>query len=924
MNNVQLWALEPGGTNKYKLDLYPTEPIKLTFTAETLTDLPAINSVYSQTFRLPASGVNNQFFQYWFNVNINDFDVSQKVSAEIQTESGLFVEGQLRLQKVYRNYQSTLIDYEVLFLGEVRDFASQIGDGFMNSLNLSGLDHILNYTNITDSWNASPSTTNGLLNGNVLYPLVEYGYEYNAAGQVQDSMIRAEVATTTNKAFSSSLYPLSIYQWRPWVRAKYLVDHIFSLTDYTYESVFFESELFRQLYINATGNTATTSMQDLQVNNLLNVVAADQTYGNVEGVTQKWQWPTEVIDSGNNWNGQSYTAPVSGNYVFEYDFVGDVGWYNVSGGSGAFPDVDINIYYYVNGVPTYLTGANNGSVDPFIFFSDSGNIILTLNAGDVVEFGYVVSHLNGPPPTYIFEATLNSNILQVTLAPISVNVATLLPNNIKVIDWFRALLKKFRLVMVPKRNNPKEFVIEPWNDYISSGTDYDWTHKLDGSKDIQFEPLFYTQSATIKFTDQEDQDHPNFDQQTVFKEVYGTRFYDSNNDLLKDQRVIDTLFAPTPIEVIDGATVGVTNQFILPHFAKIEATSNGGNQLKPVVAKPRLLFYNGLKSAAGIPAGTWYFDDDQDPGTAPIAHTNYPLVSYMSDVPTISTTTNLSWEIEAGRWYNNTPNGLNGQDVYTKYWQAYVDGIYSPEARKMTATFVLDSQDLKADFNDSIFIRDSWWRILKINNAPLDGINAVNVELIKLLDSPNLECDCEQYVVTDNRLVPEGPFSFEYVNCETEEIVTGEVFENSVIVCSCAPIFTGDPAILTSPTGQACSTGPTPTGDVVVDVAVDTSNGGAVLLDQSVDGTTWTNVASRDVPLEPAEFQFPGAIDQGSAFRVGYQQAVGTGDVVDINFLRDGVIISTTTIDATNTMQYAICPEAMNINFNYTVDIAVS
>ena len=920
MTNVQLWALEPGGTNKFKLDTYPTEPIKLTFTAETLTDLPAINAVYSQTFRLPATGLNNQFFQYWFNVNINDFDVSQKVTAEIQTESGLFIEGQLRLQKVYRNYQSTLIDYEVLFLGEVRDFASQVGDGFMNSLNLSGLDHILNYTNITTSWNAQPGTTNGLKSGNVLYPLVEYGYTYNASGQVQDSMIRAEIANATNRAFSSSSYPLSIYQWRPWIRAKYLIDHIFSLTDYTYDSVFFESDLFNQLYINATGNTATTSMQDLLANNLLNVVAADQTYGTINGVTQKWQWPTEVIDSGNNWNGTSYTAPVNGSYTFNYDFIGDVIWINIGGGSGAFPDVQIEVYYYKNGVPQPLFVADNGGVDPAVSFADAATFSLVLNAGDVIEFGYRVQHLN-PGPTLLFETTLNANVLTVTAAPISVNVASLLPNNVKTIDWFRAILKKFRLVMVPKRDNPKEFVIEPWNDYIASGKQYDWTHKLDGSKDIQFEPLFYTQSATIKFTDQEDQDHPNFDQQTVFKEVYGTRFFDSNNDLLKDQRVIDTLFAPTPVEVIDGAAVGVTNGFILPHFAKIEATSNGGNQLKPVVAKPRLLFYNGLRSASGIPGGTWWFDTDANPVTPPVSHTTYPLVSYMSSVPTTANSLNLSWEIEAGRWYNNNPNGISGQDVYQKYWQAYVESIYSPSARKMTATFVLDSQDLKVDFNDTIFIRDSWWRILKISDAPLNGINPVKVELIKLLDAPGDECNCQRYFVTDNRPFPEGIFYFDYIDCTTGEVVTGQVFQNSVQICACKPFASGDPDVYVTNSGQACASTP-PNGDVGVDVVVSSANGGAVMLQQYT--TEWQDVAVQDIPAQPTTTSLKGAVAQGNGFRVGYQQAIGTGDLVDVQFLRDGEIIYEDSFIAMNIMQYLVCPEVMDTQYTYSVQMNVS
>jgi hypothetical protein len=917
MTNTQLWALTPAGT-KVKLDLYATDPIKLTFTAETLTDLPTINSTYSQTFRMPATGTNNQFFKHWFNVNSNDFDVSAKTQAEIVTESGFFIDGQIRLQKVYRNYESTLVDYEILFLGEVRDFATQVGEGFMNTLDINELAHTLNYSNITTSWNAVPLTGAGLKQGNVLYPLVEYGYSYDSNGIVQQNQLHS----SGHRKFTDQNHALDLNQWRPWIRAKYLVDKIFSLTDYSYSSVFFESYDFNNLYINATGNQAVPTMTELVSNNLLQTVAADQTWGTIDNATQYWQWPNEVIDSGNNWSLNTYTAPVSGPYNFQFDFNGDVTWVNIGGGSGSFPDVDINIYYWINGTPTFLFGANNGSVDPTIFFSGAGTLSLVLNAGDTVRFGYVISHLNGPPPTYLFETTLYANTLRVTAAPLSVNPGVLLSDKVKIIDWFKSILKKFRLVMVPDRENPRNFIIEPWEDYIGSGDQYDWTHKVNGSKDIQFEPLFFTQSSSIKFTDQEDADHANDNHQKVFKEVYGTRIYDSNNELLKDERVIDTVFAPTPVERIEGTTA---NNIIIPHLATlepVEGTQNNqtGNSatgfLKPIVPKPRLLYYNGLQPA-GI---TWYMYDDFANDQA---KTTYPMVSYMSVFPTTSATTNLSWELEFPR-FTEPPVAINGIDIYNKYWKGYIDSTYSKDARKMTATFILDSQDLKVKFNDSIFIRDSWWRILKISDAPLNGLNPVKVELIKLLDAPDADCECMQYSVSDNRSFPEAVFYFDYVDCTTGEITVGEVFENSVFVCACEPFASGDPQVYVTSTGAACSTGPDVPVDVNMDVFKTADIGGAIVIQTSTTGVSeWTEVYSQDTPIGEVEINIPFTINDLDFLRIGYSQS-DPGGSVRMLFYRDDILITDSGFIPNPEIQWVTMIERVNSVNNYRVDMYIA
>ena len=69
--------------------------------------------------------------------------------------------------------------------------------------------------------------------------------------------------------------------------------------------------------------------------------------------------------------------------------------------------------------------------------------------------------------------------------------------DLKQIDWFKSILTKFRLVMVPSIDKVNEFIIQPWQEYIGTGDSFDWTDKLDYSKDNKLEPLFYEQANRI-------------------------------------------------------------------------------------------------------------------------------------------------------------------------------------------------------------------------------------------------------------------------------------------------------------------------------------------------------------------------------------------------------------------------------------------
>ena len=907
MNTLtQLWVFDSDTGDKYKLDLYENEPIKLTFIADNLNDIPTINASYSQSFRIPATNNNDQFFQHWWNPNINDFDITKKVSAELITSSGFFIDGQLRLERVFKNNDFDLIDYEVLFIGEIRDFVTQVGEGFMNTLQFPELEHQLNLSTIETSWLADPlNPAVGLFGGDIVYPLVEYGYDYDDDGVVQNNMIKA----SGYRAFTNSATPLSVNQFRPWIRVKAIVDKIFSLTDYTYTSSFFNTELFKNLYTNATGNVATTDTSELYATNLMSVVSPETTYSTANGGGDILEWPLVNFDIGNNWDGNSYLVPTDGNlisYIFNGNISGQVNFVFISG-IGAWPQVDLNLFAIVNGTPYQIAKFDNSPALPTVPFSLSGNLTFdgstpvpsypsttlpVLMEGDVVRFGIQTVHLN-PPPVLSFETVVTTSTLSVVQAPASVNPGILLSDKVKIVDFFKSILKKFRLVMVPDRDNTKNFIIEPWNDYIDGGDRLDWTHKLDGNKDIQFEPVFFTQTALFKFTDQEDTDYANQDNQNVFKEAYGTRILDSNNELLTGETVVETQFAPTPVERVNEW--GSTN-FIIPKLAQLEPFSATGGVanasvglIKPIVAKPRLLFWNGMKTN-GFPG--WYLQNTTN-------RTQYPQMSYVSQFPPTSSSVNLNWEIETPRWVQ-PPDGLLGVDVYTKYWQDYIESIYSSEARKMTAYFILDTQDLSVKFNDSIFIKDSWWRILKIYDAPVEGINSVKVDLIKRPTLPAAGCRCVKYFITDNRMNPEEPYEINYIDCEGEADTTS-VFGNTIELCACELPSIEDPNIILTVTTQLCEA--EPEEPVITEIVYnnESEDDGQIWVYTSTDGTTW-NLLDQFIVDANSAGEVQVTVESGEFLQLGWsnETEVESQDV-EVEFYQDSNLLNSASFTSSST-----------------------
>lgn len=719
MARVQLFAVNPDGQTVL-LQLSDSSPIKMNLSVAELNPFSP-SSFYSQTFRVPAVGPNIQFFQDAYSVNGATFDPSVSSEAWILNEGFLFSVGNLNLQNVFYNEQFGITEYEVYFLGDTSDLSSTIGEGGMNTIDTSELNHDFTYAAVAGSWAAAPGTTGGIFDGNVLYPLCEWGYTYSATGAFASRPDQSTLSHQYVKSFTSVSNPLALQQFKPAVKVKWLLDQIFTDAGYTYESEFLESEYFDSLYMLSDSDASPIST--------LPVGEFRATLSRVEpnpGETIILPFSVQVSDPGNAYDPTTFTwtCPADGTYSISSNGNITLIGFPASPQGVFIPRMFVNGVFFA-GTQVYVTNPSQ----PSLIFPWAVGVTAFFSKDDKVQIRMDVPSYSNPN-AYILGASF-----QCTSSPADLlNVRSFLPDEtiLKKIDFIKGITRMFNLVLEPTKTQQKRLIIEPWVNWITLGAVRDYTKYWDGSSDMQSSAVFLDQSRVIKWVSGQDEDSPNKQYQEQFKTDYNYRQFDSGIKLLKGDNAIEIPFAPTPLQSIPASSTQYPD-WVFPTLARIQpgdAESNVAGKLEPMVPVPRIVHYNGLQPNP-IP---WYLVQTLV-GTTGASQNQYPLVSpYSSWPPDEFETINLNFQSKDALWSPNSSYvGLTTQDLYTNYYKEFIEWLYDPYNRKVNLTLRLDPRDVQElKFNDRIWIKDTWYFVNSITDYPVGDIAKVKVELVKV------------------------------------------------------------------------------------------------------------------------------------------------------------------------------------------------
>jgi len=553
------------------LDLFDDEDILVSDNITGLFDIGTLPVDFSRTITLPATKKNNAFFEHVYDISVDTpylFSTNTKVDAYLDFDGIYLVSGYIQLNKVVLKGDLGVLSYEVSLFGLVSSFARDMGRNYLTDLtSLSSYNHTSSYNSITSSWSGS------LFNGDIVYPLADYGSGYQfAAGTLQTFGINDVDGA------------LSVQNFKPAIRLKKVWDACFEQYGYTYTGSFWNQSWLDDVYM--VCNTALKypeySGVDLEGFGKIKVGAISGS-GMTDIVLTSGSWTTlpwynELSDTQNFYNNGAYTVTKESNLE-------------------GILNININVSCSVNNMPGTLTAngtwqmrmLETGSSTPtstmplqsYIIFFDQLQNSRTGQIDTTYELKTQFKLYDIPVGTYYFQLRQSPNFPSPTVAPIvtldpkqttksfleitAVNQAadgrildipTNMPygtNGIRLIDFIKGVQKKFNLVIYPNKTKPNQMVVDSFNSWYKKGVRKDFNRYINLNDPIEVVPANNLAVNQLEFGDTLDQDYISQQFSKAANRPFGQTFYtDTQNYFSQGKLEVRTTFASTPLLQIAG------------------------------------------------------------------------------------------------------------------------------------------------------------------------------------------------------------------------------------------------------------------------------------------------------------------------------------------------------------------------------------
>ena len=555
--------------NGTQLDTFKDEDILISNNVTGLFDIGVLPADFTRQITLPGSKVNNAFFEHVYDISIDNpflFATNIKVPAYVDFDSIYLIQGYIQLNKVNLLANKFVESYEITLYGSLSSFARDINRNFLTDLSsLTKYNHTASYQAITSSW------TGNLFNGDIVYPLADYGSGY----EFTQGSLQTFGMNTSNGA-------LSVQNFKPAIRAKAVLDAIFEGAGYTYTSSFIGSGVLDDVYMNCNYALKYPEFTGVDL----------EGYGKIK---------VGVI------SGSTDTLLPSDTFVtlpFSNALSDPQGFYN----NGAYRveketnlqgilNLNVNVSCSVNNMPGTFsangtwqiqmieTGSSTAystrAIQSYIVFFDqlqqsrTGGInttyelqtqfkLETIPAGNY--YFQVKQRPNFASPTEQPKVTLDPAVttksyIQITQVDQSadgrvMDIPSNMPygtNGIKQIDFILGLQKKFNLVIYPNKIKPNQFIIETFNDWYNKGNVKDFNRYINLDKTIEVIPANNFAVNKLNFGDTLDQDYVSQQFSKEANREFGKSYYvDTTNFFSQGTFEVKTTFASDPLVRITG------------------------------------------------------------------------------------------------------------------------------------------------------------------------------------------------------------------------------------------------------------------------------------------------------------------------------------------------------------------------------------
>ena len=261
----------------YELDFLEEPNVSLNFQFSDIKEPETRQANYSQTFKLPFTENNNEFFQNWFEVNLDTlvFDTRKKFDAVLMVGSVPQIEGYIQLKGIYKKAEV----YEVVLMSTVADLFGAIGNRPLRDIfkNEDGsysaeLNHLYTVDNLKDSWEGSTTdfkNTAGesLQDADAGVQKITYPFMVSQPNRFFYKRIMTEPVTpqylgmyqeymdTIDLPYAMDL-AVNVEQFKPAIQLKTLFKLIIARAGFQLSSNFINGSYFGKLYMTTCGHLA--------------------------------------------------------------------------------------------------------------------------------------------------------------------------------------------------------------------------------------------------------------------------------------------------------------------------------------------------------------------------------------------------------------------------------------------------------------------------------------------------------------------------------------------------------------------------------------------------------------------------------------------------------------------------------------------
>jgi hypothetical protein len=480
-----------------KIELFEDEQINVTSSVQNINDISKVFTDFSQSFTVPASTVNNEIFQHFYQTDVDGtIDHNIRRNALIEIDLTTFRRGKISIEKANIK-NSHAENYQLTFYGEIRTLKDLFGEDKLNQLDLTSLEFAFTGTDI---YNRITDLTTDY---DVRYPLI-------ASNRLWTYHHGSEDITTNSKSIRyNELFPA--------VKIIRLFDAIANDYGVIFTGTFLSDPRFTNVFLygkNTNVYSFITESTDVKIDQVIANVIQDNTLPNPADLTYTDIYQDEI----NVLYAQDVQFSIISFEILNQSTVGT--WY-----IDVFQDG--NYYQTIQGTTTGVFGnisfQNISGLNTTLTFKMKANVAMNID----MLINYQITGTNGLS-NYAQISTLQ------TAMSGNVSINSTIPD-MKVSDFFTGVLKEFNCTCVATSENV--FEILPLEDWYGQGAIVDITQYTDiDSIDIERIKLY----KKIAFKYQQSESFVNRNFFRISNSEYGNVEYQFAYD--GDEYVIETPF----------------------------------------------------------------------------------------------------------------------------------------------------------------------------------------------------------------------------------------------------------------------------------------------------------------------------------------------------------------------------------------------